>query len=800
MKLKANAIVCLFMLAWLSTQTMLGQASFNLREIARTGDNASVPQQLSTVSNFSFNSLGQTAFIGDQGLFLRSNGRNAILVGTGDPAPGGGSFVDVTSASMNSIGQIVFRGDALSPSTSGLFLYSNGHIAQLVADNSMATSGDVILPINPSNNDLGTVVFSSFLNGLFVFSNGVVSKLAGPGDPAPGGGTFSSFTSQVINHTGQIAFVGRLSSGKQGVFLATPGGQISKIIERGDIFPDGSIFSGVTGNLSINDAGDVAFAGGTNGLVSDAGIFLYSGGNLNVVLPEFTPIPSLGGIQLLPQFVSINNAGQIAFTSQIIGVTSESGVFVFAGGNATQIMTPGQSSPDGDIFTGAFSVQINNSGQVGFLARELQHNDGLFLSANGATSRLAGQGDTVARQPKLESPFAFGLSNREEALVFDNTFPGGIGLFSVTPSGGPHHVVLDAHVGESIGNDGVMDDIIENFAINGQGQVLFNTDFSSGISSLVRKSGNTLTELVRASFTGIGGDAAPSGGTFIGLAISSINNLGQVAFSGFDTIQSGIYVVSNGQISLAIDPNTPIPNGSDTFEALSLNSINDKGEIAFMALPFFDPFQMLVLSNGQFTPIVRDGDPAPGGGTYALFFDDTRYGPVINNNSDVAFATDLLEGGRAIFLFSKGTTTRIAGPGDPSPDGGIFLVADAPTMNNSGQIAFSAETTVGLGAFAYINGTVVKVAAPGDRVGPNDVLTTMDLPQINDLGEIAFGAGLSSGPGVVYLAKPKQQDDSLAVAAVQAAKPLSIPNSRAAMKSKHPRNFAVTQSFHSKKK
>jgi hypothetical protein len=273
-----------------------------------------------------------------------------------------------------------------------------------------------------------------------------------------------------------------------------------------------------------------------------------------------------------------------------------------------------------------------------------------------------------------------------------------------------------------------------------------------------------------------------------------------VAFAGFDTFQSGIYLASHGQISLAIDANTPNPNGTDTFEQLSLNSINDKGEIAFMALPFFDPFQMLVFSNGQFTPIVHDGDPAPGGGTFALFFDDTRYGPVINNNSDVAFATDLLEGGRAVFLFSKGTTTRIAGPGDPSPDGGVFLVADAPTMNNSRQIAFSGETTIGLGAFAYVNGTVVKVAAPGDHVGVNEVLTTMDLPQINDLGEVAFGAGISSGAGVLYLAKPKAQDDALAVAPVPSATPLVVPHARAIMKGKHPRNFAVTKSIHDKQK
>ena len=777
-----------------AAQTVFAQSQFKLREVVRTGGNAPVPQQLSFVSKFSLNSQGQAAFIGDGGLFLRSGGSNTIAAAFGDAAPGGGSFVSISSPSINSAGQVVFRGETTSPSPSGLFLFSGGRITPLITDATLAASGDFVFPDTPSANDVGVVAFVSFIgNGLFLSSNGTISKLAGPGEPAPGGGTFSSFSSPSINHDGQVVFTAFLSTGGRGVFLAS-GGTITKIIATGDVFPDGSVFFFPNGNPSINDAGDVAFSGSANGFVVDSGLYLYSGGHLSVVVPEFTPIPSLGGALLLPQDASINNAGQIAFISQeIASPISGLFVFVFSNGTVTQVMAPGQSSPDGDTFTGAFRVQVNNAGQVGFISRLVEHNDALFLSSGGTTVRIAGQGDTVARQPKFEFPFAFGLSNQEQTLVFDSTFPGGIGLFSASPGGGPGLVTLNAHVGQTVGNDGVIQGFFENFAMNGQGQVVFNSDLSRGISSIIVSSSGTLTQLVRASFNG-NGSPAPGGGTLLGVRQSSINNLGHVAFSGFGTFNSGIYLSANGQLSLAIDDNTPLPGGGGIFGTISLNAINDLDQIAFLAQSFPNPNGMYVLANGQFTTIARDGDTAPGGGTFSLGFPDPRFGPVISNNGDVAFAADLSTGGRGVFLFSHGNLTRIAGPGDPSPDGSTFFFVEAPTINSSGQVAFSGETFKGFSVFLYSNGTLVTVAKPGDRIAPRNSLTFADLPQVNDLGEVAFGAGLATGEVAVFIARPTTDRDPEDVEIVSGPTDPSTPYSRALLKAKHPRNFVLEKS------
>jgi hypothetical protein len=768
------------------------QARFKIKQLMGTGDHAPVPSELSFISPFMLNNNGQVAFLADGGLFFGSAGVTTLVAGFGDPAPGGGRFIRVTAAAMDSQANIVFRGQATLPSTSGLFLSSAGAITSLVADGTTAASGDVVFPNTPAVNDNGQVVFLSLSgNGLFLYSNGTITRLVARGNPAPGGSTFTAFSAPSINNSGQVVFGATLATGRQGLFLVS-GGTVTKVVVAGDVLAHGGVFFAVQGSASINDAGAVAFSGTSNGSISDSGLFLFSGGALNVVVPAFTPIASIGGVSLLPQSASLNNAGQIAFISQRIPQTGFGiSVFAFSGGTVTQVMAPGQNSPDADVFSGAFSAQINASGQVGFLSRMIRQNDALYLSSGSELTRMAGQGDSVAREPKFLSPFAFGFSNQDQVLVFDSTFPGGNGLFTASSRHRDHGVFLDAHVGQSIGSDGVIQGLFENFAMNGQGNVVMNVNLSSGISSLLLQSESGLTELVKASLTG-NGDPAPGGGTFLGLRWSSINNLGQVAFTGFDTFNSGLYLASNGQITLAIPSSAPLPEGNGIFGTISLNAINDLGDIAFLGQSFPAPNGIFLLSKGVFTSVARAGAPAPGGGAYRLSIPDPRFGPVISNNGDVAFASDLSTGSRGLYLFSGGTTIRIAGPGDLSPDGSPFISADAPTINSSGQVAFTGVTAAkGSGAFLYAGGSIVPVAVRGDLVH-KVTLTTVDRPQINDLGEVAFGANLSGGLVGVFIAKPKSDDPG--DVEIESGPTLPVPEGfTELMRADHPRNFTFEE-------
>jgi len=774
------------------------QTKFKLKEILKTGSDAPVPSRLSFVDEFSLNNQGQIVFIGDGGLFLKSDNDVKLIVAFGDPAPGGGTFIQAASPSINNKGQIVFVGLVTSPGSSGLFLFSQGKITLLVSDFSVSTTGDVVLGTEPVINDSGLVAFLNNAvpgffegEGLFTFSNGVITKVAVNGDTAPDGEPFTGFDQPAMNSTGQIVFRATLQqtspfSFSEGVFLAS-GGTISKIIESGDPV-NGSTFVSVSGEPSINDTGQVAFAGFANGFVSDEGVYLFSGGNLSVVVPTFSSGP--GGIFLEPLNAAINNAGQIAFESQTFGTGTGAGVFFLSNNTISQIMLSGQSSPDGDTFSpaGAFGLAINSSGQVLFAGRLLQHTDALYLASGAQLVRIAGQGDAVNRDPKFIFPVAFGVSNQDQALVFDTTFPGGIGFYTVnrTPVG---KGTLAAHVSQTVGSDGVIEDFFNSFVMNGQGQVIVTADLSDGISSLLLKSGNSLSEVVRASFSN--GDPAPGGGTFTFVGQSFINNLGQILFSGDATNNFGLYLASNGQTTFVVDGNSTTPDGTETFGDITFNALNDNGDIVFQTqtFPTFTNADYL-LSNGQFITLARDGDPAPGGGFFSIPFLDPRVNPVISNNGTVAFAAGLSTGGRGIFTFAQGTLSRIVAPGDPSPDGSTFFSADNLTINSSGQIAFTGQTGNGFGVFLYSGGVIEKVAVPGDRLGKL-TLEFMDFPQVNDLGHVAFFADLSSGVTGIFIARDVEesgQDPTETIAQSGAPDP-ATPHSLAQATARHPNNF-----------
>jgi hypothetical protein len=233
----------------------------------------------------------------------------------------------------------------------------------------------------------------------------------------------------------------------------------------------------------------------------------------------------------------------------------------------------------------------------------------------------------------------------------------------------------------------------------------------------------------------------------------AINNVGEIAFTGFApaTQTAGVFLNSDGQTSLLLDAATPLPGGgaiSGNIPNLSLNSLD---QIAFMAQPSSGPVGIFVAANGAITPLAIDGAPAPGGGNFQLFFGFSRFGPVIDDHGDVAFASFLTGtdggffGSGGIFLYKNGIVSRIVGPDDPSPDGGVFLYADSPSINSSGDVAFFAETSAfGFGAFVYSKGKITQVAIAGDFV--NGIrLSFVDLPVINDNGHVGFTASIFDG-------------------------------------------------------
>jgi hypothetical protein len=753
--LTAAVTLCMLLSASIaSAQTT--QTTFKFKPVVRAGDAAPVPPQVGSILNFSFNDLGQVVVIADRGIVLKSGGQITPIVGPGDPAPGGGIFFVLDVPSLGPQGQVVFRGGTTAfPSTSGLFEFVNGTITPLIVDGTLANTGESVTPQTSrllTNGDL--IVADAFSGSLYRFSNGVLTRLVGTGDSAPGGGTFSILLSPAINSSGQIAFQGFTSTGANGIFLFS-NGLVTKIITSSDVFPDGVPF-GFPEAPAINDLGQVVF-GGLSNSVSDSGLFSFANGQLSILIPELTPLPN-GTALDLPTATSINNAGQIAFSA--ITLPFDQGQFLFANGQISAIAVTGQPAPEGGVFNSGDEGGgiINNAGQILFVGSRALHGPALYLFSSNQVQRVLGQGDTIPRQPTFEFPTATGIGSGDLVLISDTTFPGGVGGYTATPvrGNGQSRSNLAIHDGQDLGPDGVVD-FLFGFSMNKHGQV------AAGVSSSDARGTVTLTQNGSLSIIADSGPTstvAPEG------TAPSINDKGETAFVGVDlaSFAAGVYLNTKGQTQLLLPAATPVPGGGTFGQFVSL-ALNNLHQLAFMGQSSIGVTGVFVSSKGALTPLATDGGVAPGGGNFRLFFGNPRSGPVIDNRGDVAFASSLsgtnggFFGSGGVFLFKNGVVSRIVGPTDPSPDGGIFLFADAPSINSHGDVAFFAETSnFSFGAFVYSNGTITQVAVAGDFVN-NEGLGFVDLPILNDNGHLAFTANLFNGDNAIFVAAPEDDDD-----------------------------------------
>lgn len=728
------------------------QPAFKFKPVVRAGDAAPVPPQLSSVLEFAFNDQGQVALVGDGGLILKSGSQTIPIAAVGDSAPGGGFFFSVSSPSLGPQGQLVFRGNVAFPGVSGLYMFSNGTISRLIPDGTKATNGQSVRPGGASFTANGDMLVADVFNGtLFLFSGSTLSRLVGSGDAAPGGGTFTVLVGGVMNQSHQVAFEGFRSTGGNGIFLLS-GGTLTKIIATGDIMPDGVPF-GFADPPTLNDSGQVVF-GGISNSIADSGIFSFSNGQLSVLIPRLAPLPD-GSFFNVPFTTSINNAGQIAFaasnTNNSNGFFSD-GVFLFSNGQINELEIAGQAAPDGGIFRSGVEVgaTINASGQVLFLADRLQHGNALYLFSDNMVSRVIGQGDLIPRQPTFEFPTTLAIGGGDLVLISDSTFPGGSGGYTATPfhAGNPGQQSLAVNVGESIGLDGVVD-FLFGFDMNQGGQVAADVVSSDARGTLLLNSEGSLAVLA---------DSSSTSAVDPGASTPAINDSADIAFNGFAPgIQTrGVFLNSNGQTNLLLSAATQLPDGTSLNNITNL-ALNNDDALAFMASPVFPNTGFFLFSGGQLTTLAANGGPAPGGGNFRIFFGSPTSGPVINNRGDVAFSSLLsgipggFFGSAGVFLFSNGALTRVVGPNDPSPDGGVFRFANSPSINSNGDIAFFAETShFTFGVFIFRNGQIIQVVKAGDVVN-GERLGFVQRPVLGNDGHIAFTASVG-GRDAIFVA------------------------------------------------
>jgi hypothetical protein len=147
-----------------------------------------------------------------------------------------------------------------------MFSYLHGTLTALALNGSAAPGGgSFFLPywnsrFGPVSNDTGSIAFGIYIDsysgsGVFLYSNNTLTRIVGPGDPAPGGGSFLSADSPSINASGEVAFFGQTTN-NLGVFLYS-NGQITQVAASGDLIGTESL--GYIDQPQLNDNGNIAF-------------------------------------------------------------------------------------------------------------------------------------------------------------------------------------------------------------------------------------------------------------------------------------------------------------------------------------------------------------------------------------------------------------------------------------------------------------------------------------------------------------------------------------------------------------
>jgi hypothetical protein len=309
--------------------------------------------------------------------------------------------------------------------------------------------------------------------------------------------------------------------------------------------------------------------------------------------------------------------------------------------------------------------------------------------------------------------------------------------------------------------------------LNIEGRVAFQGSLNgtSGVSSdnigIFRGDGSTLTEIARK------GQAAPdNNGVLSFLGPPAMTNTGQVAFNGRLTGTSGgssnvaVSLLGNGvTLTQIVREGQTAPDSSGDFMSFSDPAINDNGQTAFVGYfpnPSGQPWDNGgIFRSGESTlvQIARTGRAAPDGNGSFSFFPSVVS---LNDAGQVAFRSELANTSRGtgdnvgIFFGDGSTVTQVARSGSAAPDeNGIFVNFGSASINDTGQVAFSAILTNTSGGsddntgIYYGDGATLTQVARGGSAAPdgNGSFFRFDNASTNDAGQVAFSASLTNTSG-----------------------------------------------------
>jgi len=249
---------------------------------------------------------------------------------------------------------------------------------------------------------------------------------------------------------------------------------------------------------------------------------------------------------------------------------------------------------------------------------------------------------------------------------------------------------------------------------------------------------------VRHTVIATTGTASPIGGNYLPFSFNNVrlNARHDVTFDavvGAPSFTTGVFVSDGKTIStvaLGVNPDPSAPS----FGSVTNPYITPNGNVLFAA----NGSDIFNNDGKTVVPLVRDGDPAPGGGTLSPI------SPVTNDHGVSAYSAFLSgsTGTQGVFRSDEKQTVVIARDDINAPTGGLFTLFSNPVINDRGQVAFYSNMSGGSGDFGIFrgDGDELKPLFVANQIAPGGA-TYEDFgnPVINKSGQVAAAASLING-------------------------------------------------------
>jgi hypothetical protein len=396
-----------------------------------------------------------------------------------------------------------------------------------------------------------------------------------------------------LNNHGDMAFGADVSTGGEGVFLRHKG-QVMQLGRTGETAPGGGFFDfGFLGPVALNDEGDMVFAfllmDFTAPVGANAGVYRYSratGVVAPVVIPFVSPAPEGGTFQGSFFAPTINNRGDIVFAGLIAtedGVhnvpdTGEAyiglGFGIFRAskhGLVSSLVSPGDPAPGGGTFDYAVGPWVNDGGDVSFIghiAGEESVVPGFpaqadFISALGSLYLMRGATGSIRAIVHAGDPAPGGGNFR--AVFFDAMNNAGEIVFSadLTPPPGANQ-----DIGVFLYSGGKIIAIARPGTPMPGGGTVVNTSIVGGNAHINNRGDVVFSAIVDTDADGDGNDDT-------GLFQWSRGELSVIARTG--TVIPGVGTIDELTSPQIVIP--PPPISTTTSGAIS----NDRGQVMFQA-------------------------------------------------------------------------------------------------------------------------------------------------------------------------------------------------------------------------